>query len=258
VSAVQSALRARRRQYQVRDLLRQREEADRRKDEFLAMLSHELRNPLSPILMGARLLSARFGDDPGAGRQVEIISRQATHMARLLDDLLDISRITRGKIELKKAPMDLLDALAQAVESSRPLINERRHHLRLNLPTKPVLVEADETRLQQIFTNLLNNAAHYTPPGGEVTVSAWVEDGTAVVSVRDTGEGIAPELQPYLFGLFVQGPRSLARSEGLTMVKRLAELHGGEVGVWSEGPGKGSEFTVRLPLWQSPAPAGVA
>jgi signal transduction histidine kinase/CheY-like chemotaxis protein len=256
VSTVKSALLARRRQYQVRDLLAQRDEADRRKDEFLAMLAHELRNPLAPIANAARIVALRSGGDPLLERQQDTIARQVRHMAHLLEDLLDVSRITSGKIVLQKQRIDLLASLRETVESCGPEIRGRQQELTVRLPEGTMEVDADPTRVQQIFVNLLNNASRYTPAGGCIAVSAERENATAVVRVRDTGDGIAPELLEHVFELFVQGRRTLARTEGglgigLTMVKRLAELHGGGVAAHSDGLGQGSEFVVCLPLAQA-------
>jgi two-component system CheB/CheR fusion protein len=236
-------------------------EADRRKDEFLAMLAHELRNPLAPIVTAVQILQLRGVDDPVLDRQQAVIARQARHMARLLDDLLDVSRITRGKIELRRARVDLRDVVEPAVEASRSLLEARDLQLSVTLAPEPIMLDADAARLQQVIGNLLNNAARYTPPGGcvQLTVSRSSSNGesgvgpAAVLRVRDSGVGIPPETLPQIFDLFVQGDRSLARSEGglgigLTLVQRLVELHGGRVDAHSTGPGQGSEFVVRLPL----------
>jgi PAS domain S-box-containing protein len=227
-------------------------EADRQKDEFLAMLSHELRNPLAPIRTAAQILRLRGMNDPTLQRASEIVERQVRHMARLVDDLLDVSRITHGVVELRLELVDLTAISRQAVENSRALIEERGHELSLSLPATSLWVEADPTRLDQVVENLLNNAAKYTEPGGHIWVTARYEGEEIVLRVRDTGIGIAPELLPRVFDLFTQADRSLDRSQGglgigLTLVRRLVELHGGQVEAHSPGPGQGSEFVMRLP-----------
>jgi signal transduction histidine kinase/ActR/RegA family two-component response regulator len=228
-------------------------EANRRKDEFLAMLSHELRNPLAPIRNAVEILAAVDLAEPQARWAREVIARQVQHVTRLVDDLLDVSRIMGGKVQLRREATTLQDAVARAVEATAPLAGARGHAMSVALPPEPVRLEADPTRLAQVFANLLTNAAKYTDPGGQVWLTGRVEGGEAVVRVRDTGVGIAADLLPHVFEPFTQGEHSLARSEGglgvgLTLVKRLVELHGGTVEAHSEGPGKGSEFTVRLPL----------
>jgi PAS domain S-box-containing protein len=228
------------------------EQADRRKDEFLATLAHELRNPLAPIRYAARLL--RPDSPPAAITQVrDTLERQSTQMARLLDDLLDVSRITRNVIELKREALDLRQAVEDSVEVARPLIDAVHHRLVVSLPGKPVWVEADRTRLSQIVANLLQNAAKYTDPGGRIEVGVEQQAEAAVLRVRDSGIGIAPEMRERVFEIFsqVHRPGDATRSGlgiGLAIVKRLVELHGGRIEVTSEGLGKGAEFTVRLPL----------
>jgi PAS domain S-box-containing protein len=227
-------------------------EADRRKDEFLAMLSHELRNPLAPLRNALHILKQPGVDEQVMGRVRDLAERQVRHMARLLDDLLDVSRISRGRIELRKEVLDLTAVVSRTVEAVRPFIEERQHELTLALPAEPLEVEADPTRLEQVLTNLLNNAAKYTEPSGHVWLTAERDASEAVVRVRDTGIGIAPEMLPKVFDLFVQGDRGLDRSQGgvgigLTLVKKLVELHGGRVEACSAGLGRGSEFSVRLP-----------
>ncbi len=229
------------------------QEADRRKDEFLAMLAHELRNPLAPIRNATQVLRLVGPSESKLQQAREMIDRQVQHLTRLVDDLLDVSRITRGKITLHQAPVDLAAVVTRAAEMSRPLLEARSHELTLALPTEPVPVHGDAIRLLQVLANLLTNAAKYTPDGGHLRVAVARADGDAVVRVKDNGVGITAELLPRVFDLFTQGDRSLARSEGglgigLTLVKRLVELHGGTVEVHSDGPGKGSEFAVRLPL----------
>jgi signal transduction histidine kinase/CheY-like chemotaxis protein len=235
-------------------------EADRQKDEFLAVLAHELRNPLAPILNAAQVLQARETDDPIIQRQRAVIQRQARQMARLLDDLLDVSRITRGKIDLHRQTVDLAAVVDQAVESSRPMVEQRHQTLCVTLPSRSLYVYADATRLHQVIGNLLNNAGKYTPLGGKIHLILGGEGDAAVLRVVDTGVGIAPEFLPRIFDLFSQGDLSPSRSEsglgiGLTMVKRLVELHGGSVEAHSEGAGRGTEFVVRLPLATAPAVA---
>jgi two-component system CheB/CheR fusion protein len=228
-------------------------EGDRRKDEFLATLAHELRNPLAPLRNGLALLRLQRRGDPAVEQVSGMMERQVQLMARLIDDLLDVSRITRGKIELRKGPVDLAAAAAQAVEAARPLIEERGHRLEVALPPAPVRLEADAARLEQVLSNLLNNAAKYTEPGGRIALTAERHGGEVVIRVKDSGIGIRPEMLPRVFDLFQQADRVEGRvSEGLgiglTLVRRLVELHGGRVTAHSQGPGRGSEFVVRLPL----------
>jgi two-component system CheB/CheR fusion protein len=234
-------------------------EADRHKDEFLAMLAHELRNPLAPIRNALHILKQPDANGGMLGQAMDMAERQVGHMARLLDDLLDVSRISRGRIELRQEPVDLAAVLGRSVEAARPLFEERQHQLTVSLTPGPLRVRGDPTRLDQVVTNLLNNAAKYTDPGGRIRVSAGREGGAVVLRVRDTGIGIDPEMLPKIFDLFVQAERRLDRSQGgvgigLTLVRRLVELHGGTVDAQSAGPGRGSEFVVRLPA----APEGEA
>lgn len=227
-------------------------EADRRKDEFLATLAHELRNPLAPIRNALQIL--RMADDRElAERTREMIDRQVGNMVRLVDDLLEVSRITSGKVVLQKHRLDLRAVVESAVETSRPLIEAAEHILSIDLPSEPVPVEADLTRLAQVVANLLNNAAKYTPPRGRVGVTVEREAGKALVRVQDTGLGIPPEMLDRVFDLFTQVDRHLERSQGglgigLALVRKLTELHGGTVEVQSEGMGRGTQFTLRLPL----------
>ncbi|HEX4447705.1 MAG TPA: PAS domain S-box protein [Polyangiaceae bacterium] len=244
--------------------LQELRDTDRRKDEFLAMLSHELRNPLAPILSAVEVLDRT---DPGDGERISkyraIIARQVQHMKRLLDDLLDVSRVSQGKIQLRKEPLELGALLLQAVEVSRPMIVEKQQELSMTLAARPLPLDADPTRLVQVFANLLNNAAKYTDGGGHIALTVAVENGDAVVRVRDDGMGMSPELLGCAFELFVQETRSLDRAQGglgigLTMVRTLVKMHGGTVRAFSEGPGRGSEFVVRLPLaTREPAPRDV-
>jgi PAS domain S-box-containing protein len=229
-------------------------EADRRKDEFLAMLSHELRNPLAPILSAVEILDRTGPDDPERiSKYRAIIARQVQHMKRLLDDLLDVSRVSQGKIQLRKEPLELGALLLQAVEVSRPMIVEKRQELSMTLAAGPLPLDADPTRLVQVFVNLLNNAAKYTDAGGHIALTAAAEGGEAVVKVRDDGVGMSSTLLACAFDLFVQETRSLDRAQGglgigLTMVRTLVKMHGGSVRAFSDGLGRGSEFVVRLPL----------
>jgi PAS domain S-box-containing protein len=229
------------------------EAANRAKDQFLALLAHELRNPLAPIVSATALIR-RPGASPAVVAQATaIVERQAGTLARLLEDLLDVSRITRGIVDLRLETVALVEAVTSALDVARPLIDRRRHQVTLVLPDTPLHVEADRTRLEQIFVNLLNNAAKYTPPGGTISVTVSRDEMAALVGVRDTGVGIEATMLPRIFELFAQGDQSLARTSGglgigLTLVRRLVELHGGSVTARSEGPDRGSEFTVRLPL----------
>jgi signal transduction histidine kinase/DNA-binding response OmpR family regulator len=233
-------------------LYRSIQESDRRKNEFLAMLAHELRNPLAPIRNACQILRLLAPNQPELVSARDMIDRQVHHLVRLVDDLLDISRITRGKIQLRAEPVEVTSVLARALEVSRPLIEAREHQLTVNEPPEPLWVRADPMRLAQVLANLLNNAAKYTEPGGHITVSAGREGEEAVFRVRDTGMGIPPEMIGSIFDLFTQAERSLDRAQGglgigLTLVKRLVELHGGTVEAHSVGAGHGSEFVVRLP-----------
>jgi signal transduction histidine kinase/ActR/RegA family two-component response regulator len=272
LSAVRAALRARQRQYEMRAYLIERErsaealrEADRRKDEFLAMLAHELRNPLAPISNSLDLLRM-IGHEPGVLVRVhEVMERQVAHLVRLVDDLLELSRITRGRIELRLETVVLADAIHSAVETSRPLIEAGGHSLTIALPAEPLLMHADPVRLAQVFANLLNNAARYTPEPGHIRISARRNGGEVVVSVRDTGIGIPSQMIPYVFEMFARGAAGSrvgggGLGIGLTLVRSLVAMHGGRVAVHSDGAGRGSEFVVRLPLTRHGAakPSGVA
>jgi PAS domain S-box-containing protein len=233
------------------------EAANRSKEEFIAMLAHELRNPLAPIRMAMRTLRGPAERDPDIRRATEIVERQSRHLARLLDDLLDAARLAREKIELRRTATTLESVVAEALEATRELIDARGHAVDLALPSTPVWLDADPTRLAQVVGNLLNNAAKYTPPGGRITVSAETVDGTAVLRVRDTGSGIAPESLVDIFELFAQGDRRPGGSEGglglgLTLARMLVELHGGTLTAASDGVGRGSEFVVRLPVGTLP------
>jgi PAS domain S-box-containing protein len=237
------------------ELRRQAEDlaaADRRKDEFLAMLAHELRNPLAPIANALETIRLARDSATATDEALTIARRQIEHMTRLLDDLLDVSRFTRGKIHLHKVPVELSAILRQAVESCRPLIEANDHKLSVSFPAEPVWLEGDPTRLAQIVANLLNNAAKYTDPGGRIVLSGDRVVDAAVVRVRDNGIGLSAEMLPRVFDLFAQEDRSLDRAQGglgigLTLVRSLVELHNGTVTAESRGPGQGSEFIVRLP-----------
>ena len=232
--------------------LRDALEASRHKDDFLAMLAHELRNPLAPILSAMQVIRRHPDNSDVVQRAREIVERQVRHQAQLLDDLLDVSRITRGLIKLRKSAIDARSAVAAAVEATRPMIDARTHTLAVLVPDAPLRLEADPTRLTQMVTNLLDNAAKYTNPGGHIEVSAPHDAEHIVIRVRDTGIGIPPDMQTRIFDLFTQGEVPIARplgglGLGLSLVRSLAELHGGSIEVRSDGPGRGSEFTIRLP-----------
>ena len=247
-------LRRKEREEALRIARQQAEAASRAKDEFLAMLGHELRNPLSPILTALELIKLR--GDGQMTREHAIVERQARHLVRLVDDLLDVSRVARGLLELRRQRVDLRDVLAKAIDMASPLLEARRHHFEVHAPQRGLVVlEADEARLAQVVANLLTNAAKYTPVGGHVSVRARRAGAQLVLEVADDGIGIAPELMPNIFDLFVQGRQSIDRGEGglgigLALVRSLVQLHGGTVAAQSGGPGKGSTFTVRLPATQ--------
>jgi PAS domain S-box-containing protein len=227
--------------------------ADRRKNEFLAMLAHELRNPLAPIRNAVQLLRRLGPQDPQLQHARDVIERQTQHMERLVGDLLDTSRITRGKITLRKEPLELMHVIGRAMETSRPLIEARRQHLAVSLPKEPVRLRGDVIRLAQVVSNLLSNAAKYTEEGGHIWLTGDVEKGEIVIRVRDDGMGIPAAFLPHIFDLFTQAERSLDRSQGglgigLALVRSLVELHGGRVQAFSSGPGLGSEFVIYLPI----------
>jgi PAS domain S-box-containing protein len=235
-------------------------EADRRKDEFLATLAHELRNPLAPLCNGLQVMKLAAGDAGAVEQARGVMERQLSQLVRLVDDLLDVSRITRGKLQLRRQHVDLATVVQSAVEGSRPVIESNRHDLTIRLPAEPVYLEADPTRLAQVFGNLLTNAAKYTDRGGRITLTAERRGGEVVVAVRDTGIGIAPDHLPRLFEMFSQVDSALERSQGglgigLSLVKGLVRMHAGSVEAQSDGLGKGSEFVVRLPiLTEAPDP----
>ena len=235
---------------QVDGLRQAAESANRAKDEFLAMLGHELRNPLSPILTALQLM--RLRGEAGSQRERIVIERQVSHLTRLVDDLLDVSRIARGKVELKIEVVEIADVVAKAIEMASPLLEQRNHTLTVDVPKRGLRVDGDATRLSQVVSNLLTNAAKYTPHRGKIHVDGRLSDGVVTISVRDTGIGISPDVLPRVFDLFVQERQALDRSQGglgigLTIVRSLIERHGGSVAVHSDGEGHGSEFVVRLP-----------
>jgi PAS domain S-box-containing protein len=240
-----------------RDALR---EADSRKDEFLATLSHELRNPLAPLRSSLEVVKRLASAPPNASAALEIMDRQMSHLVRLVDDLLEVSRITRGQVDLRREHVRLDAAIHSAIETSEPLIRAGNHRLIVSFPDEPLLLDADPVRLAQIFGNLLNNAAKYSEKGGRIEITARRDGEDALVTIRDSGDGIAPEQVPKLFEIFTRGERSARRNQsglgiGLALVRRLTEMHGGRVEASSEGVGMGSCFSVRLPLNAAPAAA---
>ncbi len=257
-TVIRIALEARRNQYIVRDLLQERgalivqlrHEADM-KNEFLATLAHELRNPLAPIRTGLEVLRRAPPGDPFT-RTLDMMERQVTHLVRLIDDLLDVSRITRGKLELRKQKVSLSLLLSNAVESSRPLVDAGKHTLTISEPDEVITLNVDPTRIAQVISNLLNNAAKYTPKGGTIALTARHKDDTIQIEVKDNGIGLSPEMLSKVFDMFSQVEPSMTRSQGglgigLTLARRLAEMHNGTVEALSAGPGSGSTFTVTLP-----------
>jgi signal transduction histidine kinase/CheY-like chemotaxis protein len=267
VSSVRAALRARRRQYQIRNYLVESDraaaalrEADRRKDEFLAILAHELRNPLAPLSNSLEAMRLNPEDREAMAWARGLMERQVAQMVRLIDDLMDLSRVSRGRIELKYERCDLAALLQSALEICGTAIAAGRHKLTLDLPHAAVPLRCDRTRIVQVVCNLLSNAAKYTPPGGEITLSAHEHDEEVEIAVRDTGLGIPGDMLGRVFDMFTQVPQSMERSQGglgigLTLVKRLVELHGGTVVARSGGRGQGAEFIVRLPQALADAPA---
>ncbi|HEX2831587.1 MAG TPA: hybrid sensor histidine kinase/response regulator [Thermoanaerobaculia bacterium] len=250
ISAAHSALRARERQYEIRDLMRELEERVQERDRFLAVLGHELRNPL-----GAILLAAQMRDDDGKldGDHADLIERQSRHLTRLVNDLLDLSRVAAGKIVLKQQPVDLRDVAAEALRVLQPVGDAQRVAIQLQRCARPLIVRGDPVRLDQIVTNVLSNAIKYTPEEGHVRVVLAEEEGSAVIRVTDDGVGIAPERIGVIFELFAQAENAIGRAQGgmgigLALVRNLMELHDGTVEARSEGIGKGSEFLLRLPL----------
>ena len=238
-------------------LYRELRDADRRKDEFLATLAHELRNPLAPIRNGLQVMRLSGSDAGMIAEARSMMERQLNHMVRLVDDLLDVSRITRNKLDLRKQRVELASVLHSAIETSRPLIEHSRHTFSVNMPTTPIFVNADPVRLSQAFSNLLNNSAKYTEPGGKVSLQVELAEGFVVVRINDNGLGIPADALPRLFQMFSQVDRNMEHAQGglgigLTLVRRLVELHGGTVAASSGGPGKGSEFVVQLPTLNLP------
>jgi PAS domain S-box-containing protein len=235
-------------------LFNQLRDADRKKNEFLAVLAHELRNPLAPITNALELMrTTKGGEEEEVGPLREMMDRQVQQMTHLIDDLLDVARITSGKIVLRKERLDLSEVVKSALETSRPFIDRARHELTVTMPPQVLHVEGDRTRIAQVLSNLLTNSAKYTPDGGRIWLSVNRDDQQAVIRVRDTGIGIPSEMLPLLFEMFTQVDRNLGRSQGglgigLALVRRLVEMHDGTVEAHSDGPGKGSEFVVRLPL----------
>ena len=266
LSAIRTAQRARHRQLQIRGLLSERARtedalrlADQRKDEFLAMLGHELRNPLAPLLAALALLRAT-ATDADVRQHLPMMERQVHHLVRLVNDLLETSRITRGLIDIRRDSVDLTHAIQTAIEASRPIIGAAGHTLAVDLPGEPVLVTGDSVRLTQVFTNLLANAAKYTNPGGHIWVSLLRDNDQARVNVRDDGIGIPREQLDAIFDMFMQVDRADGRGQGglgigLTLVRRVVALHGGQVVAHSAGAGHGSEFTVELPVAATDASA---
>lgn len=260
LSALRAALKARERQYQVRAYLVEQarteemlRDNDRRKDEFLATLAHELRNPLAPIRNSLHILRLTGGGEPASEQVCDTIERQVGHLVRLVDDLMEVSRITRGKVELRLEPVEISAVIRSAVEASRPLIEASDHQLAISLPNEPLIVQGDAVRLSQVFANLLNNASKYMNRGGQIWLSVRRIDTEVQVSVRDTGVGIEPAMLDHIFKMFTQVDRSKRQAQGglgigLTLVKSLVEMHGGSVEAKSGGLEQGSEFLVRLPL----------
>jgi len=259
VTAARTALRERERQYQLRRLLGELQESDRRKDVFLAMLAHELRNPLAPIRNASEIFRRANNGNPTLRMAGEIVDRQVTQLARLVDDLLDVSRITQGKVQLKRQRVHLQSIISQAVETAMPMIDAKRQLLFVRMPREPILLDADPARLAQVIGNLLNNAAKYTSEQGRICIAARRRGDTVVVRVRDNGVGIAPNMLATVFDLFMQVDTSLDRSQGglgigLTLVRAIVELHRGGIRARSRGLGNGSRFLFWLPA----LPAGVA
>jgi CheY-like chemotaxis protein len=243
----------RRAEQQLQRLNLELSKADRRKDEFLATLAHELRNPLAPMRNVLEILRLKEFADPQLSWSRDVFDRQLQHMTHLVDDLLEVSRITQGKLELRKQRLELARAMQSAMEAAQPTVQASAHHLSVTLPREALYLDADPTRLSQMILNLLNNAAKYTPPGGSISLAAEREGDEAVIVVRDSGIGIPREHLDSVFEMFSQLAPALERSQGglgigLALVRGLAELHGGTVAAMSGGPGSGSEFVIRLPL----------
>lgn len=229
------------------------EATNQRQVEFLSMLAHELRNPLAPVALATELVGKIKDAHPQLPKLHGIISRQVSHMTRLIDDLLDASRVSSGKVRLHMRPLLLSNVIASAVETGQPYIDKRRQSLRIDMPDTPIVIDGDLTRLTQVFSNLLINAAKFSPEGETVTLAVSISGHVVSISVKDNGVGIAADFQPFIFDLFTQGPRSLDRSQGglgigLSLVRTIVESHGGTVSVHSDGGGRGSEFTVQMAL----------
>ncbi|HUP22522.1 MAG TPA: ATP-binding protein [Thermoanaerobaculia bacterium] len=266
VSAVRTALRARGRQYEAREHLHELErserelrEADRRKDEFLAMLAHELRNPLAPIQNSLHILQLSERHDPAAGRVLPMMQRQLNHIVRLVDDLLEVSRITRGKIQLVSGRVEVASVVRSALDTSRPWIEAGEHHLVVEVPDEPLVVEGDAVRLAQVLSNLLNNAAKFTEAGGHIRLTVQRDGAEVEIAVADDGRGIPRHMLMRVFDLFTQvedgvDPAQQGLGIGLTLVRSLVALHGGSVEAVSDGHGRGTELRVRLPLLESQRP----
>jgi signal transduction histidine kinase/ActR/RegA family two-component response regulator len=278
---VRAGLKARERQYQVGKYLaeqarinaeleasiRERKrveeallDADRRKDEFLATLAHELRNPLAPIRNSLPILRLTAPENPAMAQVCGMMERQVGHLVRLVDDLMEVSRITRGRVELRVEPIEVAAIIRNAVEASRPLIDQGRHLLAISIPPEPLIIDGDAVRLSQIVSNLLNNAAKYMAENGQIWLMVKRQADDAIISIRDTGIGISPEMLPQIFKMFTQVDRSNRQAQGglgigLTLVRTLVEMHGGKVTANSAGVGQGSEFNIRLPLSKSAAAA---
>ncbi|MFC0132994.1 hybrid sensor histidine kinase/response regulator [Massilia eurypsychrophila] len=245
------------------DLRDEAEATNQRQNEFLAMLAHELRNPLAPISFAGAMLGKIASPSPQLLHVQKIIARQVAHLSRLLDDLLDAARINSGKIALSRSTIPLAEQLVCAAETVQERIDERGQRLELHLPSDAIFLDADPVRLAQVFSNLLVNASKFTQDGGKITLCAWLAGDVVKITVADNGAGIPAEVIPSIFSLFTQGPRTLARSEGglgvgLNVVRNIVEMHGGTVEVSSEGPGHGSVFTLTLPILPAPAPREAA
>jgi two-component system, sensor histidine kinase len=258
VSAVQTALRGRRWQYQIRDQIESLRVADQRKDEFLATLAHELRNPLAPIRTGLELMARLPADGARREAVMAMMDRQLNQLLRLIDDLLEIARISTGKLVLQRERLDMRHIVETALEACAPLVSRGGHRLTVRMCEQPLWVDGDPARLAQSLSNLLNNAAKYTPDGGRITITLASEGGQAVLTVEDTGVGLPADMIGRVFDMFAQVNRSLDRAQGglgigLALVKSLVGLHGGQVSASSPGPGLGSTFTIRLPLLEAPA-----
>ena len=239
------------------------QESNRHKDQFIALLAHELRNPLAPLRTALHVMQLAEGDPGKVARAREVMERQLGHMVRLIDDLLDISRIGQNKLELRRAKVALSEVVNNAVETARPLIDDAGHELTISLPATPVYLDGDLTRLSQVLSNLLTNSAKYTERGGSILLAAERRGGEVIISVRDTGIGIPADALDHIFDMFSQVDRGLERAKdglgiGLALVKGLVQMHGGTVTAASQGPGTGSTFTITLPVLPSSTPSSEA